>query len=171
LELSAANPNDGGFLSIVLMPDNGGKPPFSFTPYGTLPTTGITTFLDSALSATAPPSLVTIQTSATPSPGTYWIGLETAQLPSSVLAGDAPDTGTYGSSEWWWTGDNSAGAVGVTGQLDVTAGGGPRLFRSATARQMPRATTDVIPEPATTAILGGGLLALGYVRRRKARVR
>jgi hypothetical protein len=76
------------------------------------------------------------------------------------------------------TGDNPAGAVGVTGQLDFTAGGGPSCFpisggaaNALSPYELVLTTTDVIPEPATTAIFGSGLVALGYVRRRKARVR
>lgn len=188
LELSALNPNDGGSLTValvsnVLVTNIGNQPSSSFTPDSSLPTTGMTTFtgdtvlatiLDSALSTT--PSLVTISTAATLTPGTFlWIGLETTQLPSSVLAGDSAVDGTYGSAQWWWTEDNPAGAIGVTGQLGFTAGGGPGSYpisgnasNGLSPYEMILTTTEGIPEPVTITIFGSGLAALGYVRRRRA---
>jgi hypothetical protein len=188
LELSALNPNDGGSLTVALVSNivvpNKGNQPNNTTVVqdSNLPTTGITTFiggtvlatiLDSSLSTT--PSLVTISTSATLTPGTFlWIGLETTQLQSSVLAGDSAVDGTYGSAQWWWTLDNPGGAIGITGQLGFTAGGGPGSFpisgNSPDALgpyEMILTTTAGIPEPVTITIFGSGLAALGYVRRRR----
>jgi hypothetical protein len=184
LEPSASNPNDGGSLTIVLMPDNNGWPHYQTALYADLTRTrGITTFtddtvlatiLDSALSPTASPSPVTISTSVVLSPEIYWIGIETPPLPSSVLAGDTPDQGTYGSAEWWWTDDNPAGAIGGTDQLDFNAGGGPSPFPisgggALVSYEMILDTAEAAPNPATSAILCGGLAGLGYVRRRTAK--
>jgi hypothetical protein len=187
LELSALNPNDGGSLTVALVsnivvPSKGNQPNNTTVTDTNLPTTGITTFtggtvlatiLDSSLSTT--PSLVTISTAVTLTPGTFlWIGLETTQLPSSVLAGDSAVGGTYGSAQWWWTDDNPGGAIGITGQLGFTAGGGPGSFPisgdspdALTPYEMILTTTAGIPEPLAITIFGSGLAALGYLRRRK----
>jgi hypothetical protein len=185
LELSAANPSDGGSLTVVLTPDTGAASPFITTLKDlSLPTDGITTFtndtvlatiLDSSLSST--PSLITFSTSAALTPGVYWIGLETPQLPSSVLAGDTIYDGTYGSAEWWYTNDTDPPAdSGVPGQLGFSAEGGPSSFPISGDNaffggpyEMILDTEQAAPEPGTLAILSGGLMGLGYIRRRTGR--
>jgi hypothetical protein len=187
LELSALNPSDGGSLTVALVsnivvPNKGNQPNNSTVTNSNLPTTGITTFnggtvlatiLDSSLSTT--PSLVTITTAVTLTPGTFlWIGLETTQLPSSVSNDDSPADGTYGSAQWWWTDNNPGGAIGITGQLGFTAGGGPGSYPvsgntpdTLSPYEMILTTTAGIPEPMTITIFGSGLAALGYIRRRR----
>jgi hypothetical protein len=133
----------------------------------------LATIPDFSLSTT--PSLVTISAAATLTPGTYsWIGLQTPQLPSSVLNGDSAVDGTYGSAQWWWTDDNPGGAIGTTGQPGFTVRGGPGSYPvSGTApdalspHEMILTTTAGIPEPITVAIFGSGLVVLGYVCRRR----
>ena len=171
LELSADNPSDGGSLSVVLMPDNNGEPPYSFVaaPGAGLPTNGITTFtgatvlatlLDSSLSST--PSLVTINTSVPLAVGTYWIGLETTLVPDSI---SDPVAGTYGSAEWWWTYSDPNTAVG----FEFNAIGGPYSFPAgAGPYEMIVDTSLTVPEPGTFSVLAGGLAGLGYIRRRTA---
>ena len=154
------------------MPDNNGNPPFSFTadPSEHLPTNGITTFtddtvlatlLDSSLSST--PSLVTINASIALSAEIYGIGLETSLLLDSS---QDPVVGTYGSAQWWWTYSDPSSAAG----LDFNAIGGPfSLPTNLGPYEMIVDTTQASPEPATIAILAGGLAGLGYVRPRKAK--
>jgi hypothetical protein len=188
LELSAANPSDGGSLTVVLVTNSGNEPSYRWKKDNSLPTDGITTFtcdtvlatiLDSTLSST--PSLITSSTSAALTPGVYWIGLETPQLPSSVLAGDTIYDGTYGSAEWWYTNDTDPPAdSGVLGQLGFSVEGGPSSFPISGNNaffggpyEMILDTGQAAPEPGTLAILSGGLIPFNPATARflPARVR
>jgi hypothetical protein len=186
LELSAGSPSDGGSLTVELVLNSGTMPSYRFDPYpsaGFL-TNGITTFpnatvlatiLDSTLSTS--PSLVSISTSVVLTPGSYWIGLESPQLPSSILAGDTQVNGKYGSGQWWYSNDTDPPPdSGVPGQLNFSSGDGPASFPidgpDATFGgpfEMILNASQGAPEPGTFAILSSGLAGLGYFRRRKAK--
>ena len=173
LELSAATPLDGGSLNVVLMPNNGGAPPYTTisdpsTSSGKLATltnyTVLGTIQDSSLSQTS--ALVTLNTDVSLSAGSYWIGTQTPLLPGNTN----PTTGTYGSAQWWWT--QSGASVPVTNNFNSVGNVGPLAVGGASnpgAYELIVNTSVPTPEPATIAILGGALAGLGYVRRKNAK--
>jgi hypothetical protein len=168
LELSAADPNDGGSLTVVLMQANGDPSYRTTNGITTFPgATVLATILDSSLSGS--PSLVTITTAINLSATQYWIGVETSQLPSSVAAGDTAADGSYGSAQWWWTDENETGAIGLADQSDFNTYGGAGPYPVGGNQDLgPYEMIIGVPEPATLTVLGGGLAGLGYLRRRKA---
>jgi hypothetical protein len=169
LELSADTPDDGGLIVVVLMSDQNGSLPYTTIPdplteSGSLATlTGTTvlaTIQDSSLSQTS--SLVTINPGLVLAAGTYWIGTETALLPGSA---DDPVNGTYGSGQWWWTNPDSS--VPVTNNFHSVGSIGPFPVGGSANPGAYELIVDT-PEPATIALLGGGLASLGYFKRCKA---
>jgi hypothetical protein len=161
LALSATNPNDGGSVSIYLIPNSA-----NFQATGSLGgATALATIQDSALTTTPPdgynwPAATTVYTApdgaTTPSLGTgdYWIVVEGANSSFNWFLGSdvVPATGTA-----LLTGNNASG----WGVLDPTTVSGPGPFIGYGAE------VTGIPEPTTIALLGVGLAGLGYSRRRK----
>lgn len=177
----SANPNSGdGSMVVVLLPNNGGAPPYSTlndpglvnTNFGVLPTFNnvlatIGTVQDSSFVAETP-KLVTFNTYAPLAANTtYWIGVYTPQDPSSIANGDSAIEGTYGNGEWWFTSANPTGGVGIGSAQNFDSHGGIRTFSAETNGAYELIVNT--PEPGTMAILGAGLTGLGYFRRRAAK--
>jgi hypothetical protein len=164
LELAATAPTDNGSIRVYIVPDNGagsglgkaGSPTYStvvgggFTAFTGAQQVG--TILDSSL--TSSPSAVTVNIAAsTPAvntlDGEYWVGL--------VYPGSS-------SANWYFNSDGSG--IGTANQANFNSDGGLGPFSlSGGAFEM---VVDT-PEPASIAILGGGLAGLGFFRCRAAK--
>ena len=160
LELAATAPADNGSIGVYIVPDDGtggglgkaGSP--TYTPGGATFTafTGaqqVGTILDSSL--TSSPQAVTVKIAPnTPtvstSDGEYWVGL--------VYSGSS-------SAQWYFNSDGSG--IGTANQADFNSNGGLGSFPVTTGAYEMAVET---PEPASIAIVGGGLAGLGFFRRR-----
>jgi hypothetical protein len=155
LILSASNPTDGGSVMVYLVPDNGtgGSPGVAGNPGPLQDAALLTTISDSSLSVD--PSLVTINLSGSVASSVstendeYWVWLQYSD----------------GSSTLWSYGDSDIGGIGLTGQGNVDESFPTNNPDSDGVYDM---VVDT-PEPASLAILGGGLAGLGYLRRRKVK--
>jgi hypothetical protein len=173
--LLSVGASDAGSFMIYLVPDNGsgggnglagdptissGSPSYSFTSFTGAQLLG--TYSDSSLTST--PSLLTIASvtsTITTANQEYWV----------VLAANAGSAAGPGSSvQWSYNSDNTD--PGSTGQSFINNYAGGSLLPVAQDNaggiyQMSVSTVDA-PEPATIAILGGGIAGLGLFRRRRA---
>ncbi len=160
LLLSAGNSADGGSVSVFLVPDNGSGgsngiagAPTSQTPTGVFTNLNgalhVGTILDSALSASPSLAALWVNPTITTQDQEYWIEL----LP------------TAGASVAWAYDANAAG-IGTTNQAYLNNfGGGSLIPASDTEGTYEFAVAT--PEPATIAVLGTGLTAMGLLRRRR----
>ena len=160
LEMSATTPTDNGSIGVYIVPDDGtggglgkaGSPTYApggatFTAFSGAQQVG--TILDSSLNSS--PGAVTVKIAPnTPtvstSDGEYWVGL--------VYTGSS-------SAAWYFNKDGSG--IGTANQADFNSNGGLGSFSVSTGAYEMVVET---PEPASIAIVGGGLLGLGFFRRR-----
>jgi hypothetical protein len=159
LLLSASNHSDGGSATVYLVSDNGsgrvgtfGIPTIEngshlFTSFSGAQNIG--TILDASLSASL--SLVSLGVSPTVSTldQEYWLVL-------------APSAGS--SFQWSFDGNNAG--TGIANQGFFNNNGGPDLTPSDNISGAYQFSVET-PEPASLAILGGGIAALGIFRRRR----
>ena len=159
LALSAGTPGDGGSLLVYLVPDNGAGGLNGIAGLPELTTDGTGNFLhfnnaellgsilDSSLSNSLSVVSINVASTITTNNKEYWVALV-----------------WNGGSSGEWSYEANATGIGTTGQnYDNTYGILSPASDTTGAYQMSVTT----PEPATLAILGGGLAGLGYVRRRK----
>jgi PEP-CTERM motif len=171
LALSADRPADGGSFVVFLVPDDGsGGPSLAGFPQTALDVSGLVatgfantftlgTISDSQLSGSiASPSLISLSissaalasvTSSTFN-GEYWIGIDAT-----------------GSTSVEWALSSDASGIGTDGQVLFNNAGNPLGGVSDLSLGAYQMIVDT-PEPASLAILGGGLAALGFFRRRTA---
>ncbi len=169
LTLSAGTPTDGGSFMVFLVPDNGPSgsngvasiPQYSggtsFTGYNHAALLG--TFSDGYLAGSGSgTSLVTLNVSAATEAavaantnnGEYWVAL----VPSA-----------NSSVEWYYNASSSGLDTISQNYFNSVSGPGNSLGAAADATGPYQMLVDT-PEPGTLAILGSGLAAIGYFRRR-----
>jgi len=160
--------NDLQSYTVYLMPNAGGSGPGIAGAPGS---SGVAVYtgLDSLLSADPTvPTSVSFAISATQiaavtaltTNGEYWIDLVTNYT---------SDPTTSGSVEWFFNGDGSGN--GTSGQSVTDVGGGLNgtFYALSGSSALGNAPEMIVqdPEPASIGIIGVGLAALGYVRRRR----
>lgn len=159
LLLSADNPSDGGSSQVYLVADDGtgsrgvaGAPDLRVTkPLGLI--------ADSSLAKVGSGTSVVSLFASAPAFATlnseYWIEL-------------VPTAGS--SVEWYYAaGNNGVGEIGQASYYTVNNAGSTIVPDSNTSFGGPYDLIVDTPEPAGIAILGSGLAALGYLRRRNAK--
>jgi hypothetical protein len=167
--LSDPTPGDGGSLLVYLVPNNA-------TPSLNIPSsTGLTlngavklgTILDSALGTTA--GNTTLQVYDLISAGTYWIALVNGSNGSNGGNSDSPSTNAL----WYRTGDligldvgNNVGNT-TAGLFNAHVAPAGTVLTSVTGNSFELQINT--PEPASLALLGAGMTALGFIRRRRAK--
>ncbi|MGE0222682.1 MAG: PEP-CTERM sorting domain-containing protein [Acetobacteraceae bacterium] len=181
VKLNANVPTDGGSVMVYLVNDDGsgGSPGVAGNPVttGTAPNldfggaTLLGTIQDSALTlatGTNNSSTITINvgTSLLLAPGVYWIGLENIAGPASPNA--------LGSAKWVFDNTTYLGGVGTDDQKIFWQAAActspncpppPGTFSAELGTNLYEMRIET-PEPATLAVLGVGLAALGAARRR-----
>ena len=158
--LSASNSADGGSALVYLVPDNGsggsnglaGAPTTenglgAFTNFGGAQLVG--TILDSSLSASPSLASLWVSPSITTQNNEYW--LELAPTAGASLA---------------WSFDSDGSGTGVANQAYINNFAGGNLLPANDTDGAYQFSVET-PEPATIAILSGGLVGLGFFRRRK----
>lgn len=88
------------------------------------------------------------------SAGTYWLLMAAPE--------DAPFGGWYPSSEFMFSGFRQSSDNGATWEWGGIGMGWPAAYRIGVSE------ARAVPEPATLALLGAGIVAAGLMRRRKA---
>jgi hypothetical protein len=167
LLLAATNPLDGGSATVFLVPDNGGGSshvagiPTAAFPGGVFSSfsgaTSLGSIADSSLATAGSGSTLaffSVHTTITSPNSEYWIGL-------------VPNASS--SADWYFGGTNNG--IGVAGQSSFfasTAGGGGGSSTILDSSSPPYDLIVATPEPASIAILGVGLLGIGYFRQRNA---
>jgi hypothetical protein len=166
----------GAGSELVYLVPNGsvGAPTLpSYTPGVPVTLTGVTLlgtiFDNNPLLSTSSYTNITLSTNATIGAGTYWI-----ELVDGASANNGNGDSTPSIDRWGY--DNDVNGIGVptSGNIVSTASAPPgTLVGDGTAT--PALTGEVFelqiqaPEPSSLALLGAGLLCLGFGRGRRAR--
>ncbi|HEX2941886.1 MAG TPA: PEP-CTERM sorting domain-containing protein [Rhodopila sp.] len=173
LSMNAGTPTDGGSVMVYLVANsansgdtNGvaGNPSYGPTPGGTT-FTGLT---HDVLLGQIKDSLLT---SATSLASVYISSQDFATVSSSTANNEywiVANIGSGSSANWNYNTGAPMG-LGTTGQAFWNNYGGSYGPAVPVSQYSPYMLTVNTPEPATIALLGGGLVGIGYFRRRSAR--